>query len=126
MNTIEQDLILFFKLYFLAHKANYIDYMQGAKVLSKWFDFTNAQLIELDNAPVYCGNCFNVVGNTIGGGFILSCANCRKSHNLAYEIQELCHITGLNWYLCTYLMIRAIEDMCKSNNVSVFKNILYR
>jgi len=124
MTEIEQELVLFFKLYFLAHTQNYINYMAQTKILAKWFDFSNAALIPIDQAPVYCGHCLNEVGRTIGGGFSLTCSTCKRGTNLAYEIGRLAEITGINWYLCMYLMVRAIEDIYKTNNVICFKAVI--
>jgi len=125
MTEAEQDLILFFKLYLLARRNMYIDYMRNAKILMRWFNFNVAGQILIDQAPVYCGHCFNEVGRTIGGGFSMSCSTCKQGNNMAYEIQQLSMHTGLNWYLCIYLMVRAVEEIYKCNNVHSFKSVIH-
>jgi len=125
MNKQEQDLILFFKLYLLARKWCYVDYMANARLLATWFNWADAPLVIIDNAPIYCGSCFEEKGRTFGGTFSISCIHCSHDSNMAYEIQQICRITGINWNLCIYLMVSAIEDIYKCNNVKAFQNLLH-
>lgn len=124
MTEIEQELVLFFKLYLLAHKNNYINYMENARVLAQWFDFSKAKAIEIGPCSIYCGSCYNYLGETKGGAITMSCNVCQDGHNWAYEISKLAEITGLQWYLCIYLLCRAIEALYKENNVIVFQSVL--
>lgn len=124
MSAIEQELVLFFKLYLLARHDNYVNYMENAEKLASWFSFEVAINIILDNAPIYCGSCFEEKGSCFGGTFTISCKSCNNKTNMAYEIQQLAQITKTNWNTCIYLMCRAVEDIYKCNNVKAFQGPL--
>lgn len=127
MSEIEQDLILFFKLYLLRRSKNYINYFADARILAKWFDFEMAHKIELAIAPIYCNTCFSRTGECYGGTFTYSCGYCHGGgSNVAYELQELSRHCNISWELCIYLFVRAIEDIYKSGNANSFHRVIHR
>ncbi len=126
MTELEQELVLFFKLYLLAHKANYINYMEQTIDLAKWFDFTQYKKIDItQRQPIFCGNCYNLLGNVRGGAITCSCDTCKTTHNMGYELNQLSIITGIDWYYCMYLLSAAVADIYKSNSVQPFRNLIY-
>ena len=121
-----QENILFFKLYLLAHKSLYIDYMRGAKILARLFNFQSVVLLPTIPASILCGACYSILGKTRGGAITFTCSNCQGSSNLGYELMRLCEITKLDYHICTYCLIKAVEDIYKCNNVAVFKHVFVR
>lgn len=130
MNSwVEQEMVLFFKLYFLAHTQNYINYMEQAKKLAKWFDFSGWKNIDpyQENA-IYCGSCFLKLATGVRrGAFAICCADCRVSSNMHYEASRLMDITGIkHWDTVIYLMIKAVEDIYRCNNSDAIYQIIRR
>lgn len=123
MSIVEQELILFFKLYILRHKLNYINYMEDTHILARWFDWTNAALIDhRQDAYIVCSSCLTNLGSCVGGTITFSCPHCQQPGNMAYEIQQICNITKINWYLCIYLFCKAVEDIYGCNNQLALQN----
>lgn len=127
MTAAEQDLTLFFKLYLLARKQNYVNYMADTRVLARWFDFSQHKTIKYydKETSIICANCFNILAKIYGGAITLQCNRCHGQSNMAYEIQQLHFITGLPWALCIYLLVRAVEDIYKCNNTDVMQKLLF-
>jgi LSD1 subclass zinc finger protein len=120
-----QSIVLFFKLYLLRRHGNYVNYMRDARLLAEWFNFDRTlPLLSCIDASILCGSCFTILGYTRGGAITFSCSNCQTHSNLAYEISQLATITGLKWEICTYALIKAVQQLYESNNVAAFRGVM--
>lgn len=128
------DHILFFKLYFLGRWDNYIEYMDGAKLLANWViekKEDDTRIDELDivlsriSSPVFCGNCFRQY-STEGSSFTIGCNSCGRAGNMSYEIQQLGQLLGIKWNTGLKLATIALSELMRDNNsISLMKGMLY-
>lgn len=117
---------LFFKLYLLARRDNYINYMQQTRELARWFDFKDWREVDtMAPCPTICGNCFNIYPSQMGGGILINCHKCFNETNLMYELNQLSDITHTNNRFCSYFLCLAVESIYESRDTKCFQYVVW-